>query len=143
MNQLTAKMAHHSNEKLAGRKSKPSNQMRLKTYLVGAVYYGIFYSRDSGLQPTIQPTEGMIGLSISLGDQHLLPIIDHFRDGLLHHLRGSHVGGRGCCRNIALHLGITLILIDDGLIDDVRGLVSLTSHGVGSGSDTANSKWKQ
>jgi hypothetical protein len=51
MNQLIAKMAHHSNKELAGRESKPSNQMRLKTYHGGAVYYRIFHSGDSRLQP--------------------------------------------------------------------------------------------
>jgi hypothetical protein len=79
-------------------------------------------------------------MSTSLGDRCLLPIIDHVRDDLLRHLRGSYVGGRGCHRNVALRLGITLILIDDRLIDDMRGLVSLTSHGVGSGSVVASSK---
>jgi hypothetical protein len=114
--------------------------MRLKTYHGGDIYRGIFHSRDSRLQPTIQPTKGMLGMSTSLGDRCLLPIIDHVRDGLLRHLRGSYVGGRGCRRNVALRLGITLILIDDRLIDDMRGLVSLTSHGVGSGSVVASSK---
>jgi hypothetical protein len=133
-------MAHHRNKKFARRKSKLSNQMRLKTYHGGAIYFEIFYSRDSRLQPTIQPTEGMIGLSIGLGDQRLLPIINHFRGGLVHNLCGSYVGGRGCHRNIALHLKITLILINDRLIDDVMGLVSFTSHGVGSKSGAVSSK---
>jgi hypothetical protein len=142
MNQLTAKMAHHSNKKFARQESKPSNQMRLKTYLGGAVYYGIFHSRDNRLQPTIQPIEGMIGLSIVLSDRRLVPIVDHFNDGLLHHIRSSYSGRRRCYQNVALHLGVTLILIDDRLIDDMRNLVSFTCHGVGSGSRAASSKWE-
>jgi tetrahydromethanopterin S-methyltransferase subunit F len=136
-------MAHHSNTKHAGWESKPSNQMRLKTYHDGVVYYGIFHSRDSRLQSTIQSTKGMIGLSIGLGDHRLLPVVDHFRGGLLRHLHTSYVGRRKCHQNIALYLRMTLILIDDRLIDDVRDLVSFTSHGVGSGSGAASSKWKQ
>jgi hypothetical protein len=136
-------MAHHSNKKFAGRESKPSNQMRLKTYHSGVVYCGKVHSTGSRLQPTIKPTEGMIGLSIGLGDQRLLPIINHFRGGLLHNLHGSYVQGRGYHQNVALHLENTLILVDDRLIDDARGLVNFTSHGVGSGSNAASSKWKQ
>jgi hypothetical protein len=136
-------MAHYSNKKLVGRESKPSNQMRLKTYHSGAIYYGIFHSTDIRLQSPIQLIKGMIGMSIGFGDRHFLPIIDHFRDDLLCHLRGSCVGGRGCCRNVALRLEITLILIDDRLIGDMRSLVSFTSHGVGSGSSIASSKWEQ
>jgi hypothetical protein len=140
VNQLTAKMAHHSNKKFAGWEPKPSNQMRLKTYHDGAFCYGIVHSRGSRFQPTIQPTEGMMGLSFDLGDQRCLPIINHFRGGLLHNLRGSYIGGRGCCKNVALLLGITLIRIDDRLINDVRCLVSFTIHGVGNGSDAVSSK---
>jgi hypothetical protein len=35
---------------------------------------------------------------------------------------------------------MTLTLIDDGLIDDKKDLVSLTSHGVRSGSGAVRSK---
>jgi hypothetical protein len=82
----------------------------------------------------------MVGLSISLSDQRLLLVINHFRGGLLHNLRGSYVGGRGCRQNVALRIGITLFLIDDRLINGARGLVSFTSHGVGSGSGATSSK---
>jgi hypothetical protein len=77
----------------------------------------------------------MIGLSIGLSDQRLLPIINKFRDGLLCQVPGGHVGERGCHQNVALCLGITL-----SFIDNVRGPVNLTSHGVGSGSDATSSK---
>jgi hypothetical protein len=103
-------------------------------------YYQI-HCRDARLQPTIQPTEGMIRLTIGLGDRHLLLVVNHFRGGLLRHFCSSHVGRR-CCRDIALRLKNTIILVDDKLIDDAIDLVSLTSHGVGSGSGTASSKWK-
>jgi hypothetical protein len=82
----------------------------------------------------------MIGLSIGLNDRRLLLIIYHFRNGLLHHLHNSYVGRRRCRQNVALRLGVTLILIDDMLIGNARVLVSFTSHGVGSGSGTTSSK---
>jgi hypothetical protein len=85
----------------------------------------------------------MIGLAIYLGDYHLLPVIDHFRGGLIRYLCNSHVGRRRCCWNIALHPRITLALIDDGLIGGVKDLVSLTRHGVRNGGSVASSKWKQ
>jgi hypothetical protein len=84
----------------------------------------------------------MIGLSIGLGDRHLLPIIDYFRDGLLLHLHNSYIGRRRCHWNVALRLRVTLTLIDDRLVGNARVLVSFTSHGVGSGSGAASSKWK-
>jgi hypothetical protein len=82
-------------------------------------------------------------LLIGLGDRHLLPIIDHFRDDLLLHLRSRYVGRRRCRQNFTLRLEVTLILIDGRLIGDTRVLVSFTSHGVQSGSGAASSKWKQ
>jgi hypothetical protein len=137
MNQLTTKVAHHGNEKLAGRESKPNNQMRLKTYHSNVVYCGMFHSRDSRLHPTIQPTEGMIDLPIGLGYRRLLPIIDHFRDGLLHHLHNSHIGRKGCHRDVAFRPRITLSSVDDEFVGNTRGLVNFTTHGVESGSDAA------
>jgi hypothetical protein len=82
----------------------------------------------------------MIGLAICLGDYCLLLVIDHFRGGHIRHLCNSHVGRRRRRRNVALRLKITLTLIDDGLVDNTKDLVSLTGHGVRSGSDATSSK---
>jgi hypothetical protein len=82
----------------------------------------------------------MIGLSIGLGDRPLLSLIDHSKGGLLRHFHSRYVGRRRYRWNVALHLGITLILIDDGLVGDARDLVNFTSHGVGSGSGATSSK---
>jgi hypothetical protein len=82
----------------------------------------------------------MIGLVICLGDYRLLLIIDHFRGSLIRHLCNSHVGRRRHHRNVAPHPGITLTLIDNGLIGDMKDLASLTGHRVRSGSTVTSSK---
>jgi hypothetical protein len=82
----------------------------------------------------------MICLVIGLGDRRLLPVIDHFRGGLFRHLCSSHVGRRRYHWNIDLRLRITLTLVNDGLVSNVRDMISLTSRGVGNGSDATSSK---
>jgi hypothetical protein len=73
----------------------------------------------------------MIGLSIGLGDRCLLPVVDHFRGGLLRHLYNGCVGRRRCHQNVTFCLGIT---------GDARDLVSITRLGVRSGSSIESGK---
>jgi hypothetical protein len=130
MNQLTLKMVHHSNKKLAGRKSKPSNEMWLKTYHSGAVYCGIFHSRDSRLLPTIQPTEGMIGMSISLGYHPLLPVIDHFRVVFSAIFTTATLEEEDATR-ISLSVSKSLLLMIPQMSTWVRGPMAVMAHEAG------------
>jgi hypothetical protein len=52
------------------------------------------------------------------------------------------IGGRRRHQIVALCPRSALILIDDGLIGDMKDLVSFISHGVRSGSGTVYNKWK-
>jgi hypothetical protein len=79
---------------------------------------------------------------IRLGDRRLLPVVRHVRDSLVRYLCSSSLGGSGHRWRITLCPRIALALINDELIGSVKDLVSLTSHGVRSGSDAVHSKWR-
>jgi hypothetical protein len=52
---------------------------------------------------------------------NFFPIIRHLCGGLVCHLHSGHFGGRIRCRNVALRPISTIVLINDGLIGDVKG----------------------
>jgi hypothetical protein len=69
MNNFAPEEVYDSNKKFTGRKSKPSNKMRLEANNCVANYCGILHCGDKRLQPTTHPVGSMITRIAVLSDR--------------------------------------------------------------------------
>jgi hypothetical protein len=70
--QLIVQIAHDGYQELAGRKSQPGNQMRLKADYGGTLNSGNVYFRNRGDYITSKLATHVVGLTLAISDRYFL-----------------------------------------------------------------------